>query len=63
MKNTDLPPTDFEHLEESIRTRVMVEIFHNMGMISNKVYHAKYSENAEVLDRDFKIWQELKESK
>ena len=28
---SDLPPTDCEHLEDSIRARLIVEIFHNMG--------------------------------
>ena len=61
MEKSDLPPTDFNKLEESIRTKIVIEIFHNMGMIPDKVYFSKYSDNAESLDRDYKIWKELKE--
>jgi hypothetical protein len=50
-----LPPTDFEHMDDSIRKRLIVEIFHNMGCMNNKVYYTKYDSNAECLDRDLKV--------
>jgi hypothetical protein len=63
MQKSDLPPTDFDHLEETIRQRVIIEVFHNMGLIPDKVYYIKYSVNAEALDRDFRIWKELEDIK
>jgi hypothetical protein len=60
---SDLPPTDFEHLEDSIRAKLIVEIFHNMGCINNKVYYTKYDGNAEAFDRDYKIWKKLEKQK
>jgi hypothetical protein len=53
---TDLPPTDFENLEDSIRQKLIVEILHNMGLIPNDVYFKKYGDNAESFERDYKIW-------
>ena len=58
-----LPPTDREHLEDSIRARLIVEIFHNMGCMPNKVYYTKYDGNAEALDRDYKIWKQREGAK
>ena len=60
MAETELPPPDFGHLEESIRFRVMIEISHNMGLMSDHVYYTRYASNAEILDRDYAIWLELK---
>jgi hypothetical protein len=40
----------------------MIEIFHNMHLIPDDIYFTKYSENAEALDRDYKIWKELKDT-
>jgi len=59
----ELPPTDYEHLEDSIRARLVVEIFHNFGCMSNKVYFTKYDTNAEALDRDYKIWKQREGAK
>jgi hypothetical protein len=61
MRKTDLTPPDFDHLEESIRKRLAIEIMHNMGMINDKTYFQKYSTNAEELDRDYQLWQELQD--
>ena len=62
MAESDILDTDFETLEKSIRAKLMIEIFHNMHLISDEIYFEKYSNNAESLDRDYKIWMELKES-
>jgi hypothetical protein len=55
---SDLPPTDTANLDESIRKRLIVEIFHNMGCMANRVYYTKYDVNAEALDRDLQVWKE-----
>jgi hypothetical protein len=47
-------------LEDSIRIRTMIEVFHNMQLIPDHVYYSKYSDNAETLDRDYQIWKEIK---
>lgn len=61
MKKTDIPSADFENLEQSIRGKLIIEIFHNMHLIPDNVYFTKYSGNSEALDRDYKIWKELKD--
>ncbi len=61
LKKSDLPTTDFQNLEQSLRAKVMIEIFHNMHLIPDDIYYTKYSGNAETLDRDYKIWKELKD--
>ncbi len=38
--------TDFKELEESIRSRLMVEMFHNMHFMPDKIYFTKYVDNA-----------------
>ena len=63
MENNDLSPSDFENLEDSIRQRLVIEILHNIGLIPDSVYFTKYADNAETLDRDYKIWQELEDIK
>ena len=56
-----LPPIDFDNLRKSVEFRLIVEIFRNLFLIPDKIYHKSYSSNAEILDRDFKIWKELHE--
>ena len=63
MENTDLSVSDYDYLEDSIRQRLMIEILHNIGLIPDSVYFAKYPDNSETLDRDYKIWQELEDIK
>jgi hypothetical protein len=46
-------------LEEQLVFRLRIEILHNMGYIEDEVYYTKFLDNAEVLDRDYKIWKEL----
>lgn len=62
MNNRDLLSTDFNKLEESIQSRLIIEILHKMRLIPDDIYFTKYSENAEALDRDYKIWKELKDT-
>ena len=59
----ELAPTDYENLEENIRKRLIVEIFHNFGCMANRVYYTKYETNAEVLDRDLKVWRTWEQSR
>ncbi len=61
MDNENLPEVDFEKLESSIRSRLIIEIFHNMKMIPDDIYYTKYEGNAEAVDRDYKIWKEIKD--
>jgi hypothetical protein len=61
VKKSDILATDFKNLEQSLRTKVIIEIFHNMHLIPDDIYFTKYSGNAEALDRDYKIWKELKD--
>ena len=56
-----LPPIDFDNLRKSVEFRLIVEIFRNLFLIPEKIYHNSYGSNAEILDRDFKIWNELNE--
>ena len=63
VRPSDLPPTDYDNLDDSIRVRLIVEIFHNMGCMSNKVYFTKYDTNAEALDRDYSIWKSRESKK
>jgi len=62
VKKPDIPSTDFENLEQSIRVKIAIEIFHNMHLIPDNVYFALYSGNSEALDRHYKIWKELKDT-
>ena len=58
---SDLPPIVFDNLEEQLIFRLSVEILHNVGIIQDKDYFTKFIDNAETLDRDYKIWRELLE--
>jgi hypothetical protein len=54
-----LPPIDFDNLRKSIEFRLIVEICRNLFLIHDRVYYNSYKFNAEMLDRDFKIYKEL----
>ena len=58
---SDLPPTKFLNLDEQLMYRLSIEILHNIGVISDTEYFSKFIDNAEILDRDYKIWEELRE--
>ena len=47
--------TDFKKLEESIRSRLRIEIFHIIHLMLDKIYFTKY------VERNYKIWKELKD--
>lgn len=49
------------NFEDHLKYQIVVEILHNIGLISNKLYYDKYNSNAENLDRDFEIWNKFKE--
>ncbi len=55
----ELPLINFTNLENSIKFRYFIEILHNMGIISNKIYYFKYDNNAEALDHEISIWSEI----
>lgn len=57
----ELPAIDFDHLRKSIEFRLIVEIFHNLFLIPDKIYENSYALNAEILERDMEIWKELDE--
>ena len=54
-------PVDFKNLEKSIRSKITVEILHNLFLIPDEIYYAKYGDNAETLERDLEIYKELEE--
>ena len=55
------PPIDFDNLRKSVEFRLIVEILRNLFLITDKIYYNSYSSNREILDRDFKIYEELNE--
>ena len=57
----ELSAIDFDNLRKSIEFRLIVEIFHNLFLIPDKIYKSSYELNAEILERDMEIWKELKE--
>jgi len=50
---------NFKNMEEQLLNRLSIEILCNLGIIPDEVYYIKHIDNAEVLDRDYKIWKEL----
>jgi hypothetical protein len=56
-----LPPTDFDNLRKSIEFRLIVEVFRSLFLIPDRIYNNSYASNAEILERDFKIWIEFSE--
>ncbi len=57
---SDLPQTDFDNLEVSIVCRLLVEILHKLKLMTDDIYYEKNPGNAEALDRDYKIYCDLK---
>ena len=47
--------------EEEMKAKIMLEIIHHLGWISDQDYYEKLAINAEELDRDLEIWAELNE--
>ena len=58
---TDLPPIDFLNLRKSIELRLIIEIFHNLRVIPDRIYYTSYLNNAEILERDTEIWKNFQE--
>ena len=58
---SDLPPIDFVNLRESIERRLIIEIFHSLHLITDKIYFTYYFDNAETLERDMEIWKNFQE--
>ena len=58
---SDLPPVDFVNLRESIERRLIIEIFHNLFLITDEIYYKYYLDNAETLERDLEIWKNFQE--
>ncbi len=56
---SDLPPTKYTDLGEQLMFRLGIEILHNIGLIGDTEYFTKFIDNAEILDRDYRIWEEL----
>ena len=60
-ESKELPPIDFVNLRKTIEFKLIVEIFHNLFLIPDKIYESSYELNAEILERDMEIWKELNE--
>ena len=56
-----LPPVDFNDLEGSIKSRIFTEINYSLGLIREDTYFTKYTDNAETLERDLEILEEMDE--
>ena len=57
----EMPPVDFNNLEDNIRIRILTEILYKAKILKKEVYYEKYPMNAEILDRDYKVWLEMEE--
>jgi hypothetical protein len=58
---SDLPPIDFMNLRESIECKLIIEIFHNLGAIPDRIYYTRYLDNAEIIERDMEVWKNFQE--